>query len=101
MVSYRVVSFQIVLSRQVKDLEWRVVRYDDPREVLTASEVERHRQGEDGAAAAAAAVGEREGVEGRFFGVVVAFTVGPSQYATMVVREATKTSTARDVQVGN
>ena len=31
---------------------------------------------------------------------MTAFTLDPSNYATMVVREATKISSAKDVQVG-
>ena len=79
------------LATQVKDVEWRMVGYDDPREVLTPSETER-------LSGRAHPYLERTAEGGRFKAVVASFSLRSSHYATMAVREATKTSSARDVQ---
>ncbi len=72
-------------------MEWRTLRYDDPRQELTPSELERSR-GDSSAGTA------MKSEDGRFLGVVAAFSLAPSQYATMVLREVTRVSSARDVQ---
>ena len=81
---------------RAKDLEWKVLKYDDPRETLTPSEVDKL-AGEDGEAMKRFRQIESR-TEGRYSAVAVSFSLSPSCYATMAVREMTKTSSARDVQ---
>lgn len=74
-----------------RDLEWRVVRYEDPFVPLLPSDEERAR----GIAAPASVPASPTSR----WSVVLEFSLPPSAYATMLLREVTKQSSEVAAQV--
>ncbi|CAG9766059.1 unnamed protein product [Ceutorhynchus assimilis] len=76
------------MIQQAKDLEWKIMYYNDPTDNLIRSDLEEVKGQK-----------EPESVEnGTFKGIVVAFTLTPSSYATMVLREFLKCNTSSSAQ---
>jgi len=80
-------GYRLMLAK-AKDVQWRTVRYDKPRAALTLSDNDRIK-----------GVKEVEGIaeNGHYKACVAEFTLAPSTYATMAVRELTKRSTEKAV----
>ncbi|KAI1316682.1 multisubstrate pseudouridine synthase 7 [Mortierella claussenii] len=83
-------SYRGILSKP-ENVEWQIVRYDEPNLALTLTDLERL----EGKTKPEGVV---EGSEGKYLALIVNLTLKSSQYATMAIREVCKQDTSAAFQ---
>ncbi|KAK9869840.1 hypothetical protein WA026_003566 [Henosepilachna vigintioctopunctata] len=81
-------SYRKICS-QVQDIEWNIMKYNDPMKSLVLSDFDKLRKFEE----------PQNISDGRFKAVILEFSLDSSSYATMVLRELMKTDTSPSAQV--
>jgi tRNA pseudouridine13 synthase len=103
-VTYREKGVYRRLIQAPKEFEWKAISYDDPDAELAETELSRFREMKGNKSAPAAVDGEESASEVSssaavaFWALQVKFSLPPGTYATMLLRELTKSSTESQFQ---